>query len=59
VVFKLKPHEKQKYVDEVNDLRIKLGLEHLNAQVVGGALCEYDKYERIRLGEGKVRVYKG
>jgi hypothetical protein len=59
VVFKLSEDEKRKYEQEVNDLRISLRLEHLNAQVVGGALCEFDKYERIRLGEGRVRQYTG
>jgi len=57
VVFTLKKEEKIRYAEEVNALRKTLGLEHLNAQVLGGALCEFDKYERIRLGEGSVRKY--
>ena len=58
VVFTLNEEEKKRYAEEVNNLRVLLGLEHLNAQVVGGALCEFDKYERIRLGEeGRVRPY--
>jgi hypothetical protein len=58
VVINLPKEKKRKYEQEVNDLRISLGLEHLNAQVVGGALCEFDKYERMRLGEGSLRKYE-
>jgi hypothetical protein len=36
-----------------------MGIAHvIDAIDMGGALCEYDKYERMRLGDGgKVRLY--
>lgn len=46
----------------VNDLRLELNGEFVDrgwvplcAQDVQNCLCEYDKYERVRLGEGKPR----
>jgi hypothetical protein len=58
VVFTLNEAQKREFAEAVNDLRASLGLTNLNAQVLGGALCEFDKYERIRLCQGKVRRYK-
>jgi len=58
--------ERIAWIEEVNVLRLivaALGfnepeLTGITAQTMGGALCEFDKYERIRLGDGgKVRPY--
>src|SRR5262249_5363671 len=35
----------------------KIGLGDLHAQDLQNCLCEFDKYERVRLGEGKPRRY--
>ena len=46
---------------EVNQLRHDLGVANIvAAHVMGGALCEFDKYERIRQNPGKImnRKYK-
>ena len=47
---------------ELEDLRDKLNplldlvpMKHLCAQNLQNCLCEFDKYERVRLGEGKPR----
>src|SRR5262249_52448750 len=35
----------------------RIGLGDLHAQDLQNCLCEFDKYERVRLGEGKPRRY--
>lgn len=40
---------------QLNDLRQLSGRAVLHAQDVQNCLCEFDKYERVRLGEGKPR----
>ena len=37
---------------EINPLMLKAGYEELHAQDLQNCLCEFDKYERVRLGEG-------
>ena len=44
----------QEVQEEVNHVLPK-GWERMNAQDVQNNLCEFDKYERVRLGEGKPR----
>ncbi len=34
----------------------RFGLERLHGQDLQNALCEWDKYERVRLGEGRPRA---
>jgi hypothetical protein len=59
VVFTLNETEKQVACAEVNQLRHDLGVANIfDANDMGGSLCEFDKYERVRLAEpGKVRRY--
>jgi hypothetical protein len=45
-------HELQKEIDQ---LVAKAGMPRLHAQDLQNCLCEFDKYERVRLGEGKPR----
>ena len=39
--------------DAVNETFTMLGWKKLCAQDVQNCLCEFDKYERVRLGEGR------
>jgi hypothetical protein len=46
--------------DELNAHLMKQNWEPLHAQDVQNCLCEFDKYERVRLGEGRPRaLYPG
>ena len=46
--------------DKVNPVIKKRGMQELHAQDLQNCLCEFDKYERVRLGEGRPRQnYKG
>jgi hypothetical protein len=38
--------------DKVNLLLVRAGWQPLHAQDLQNCLCEFDKYERVRLGEG-------
>jgi hypothetical protein len=40
---------------EIDPLAIKAGIPPIHAQDLQNCLCEFDKYERTRLGEGKPR----
>lgn len=45
---------------EVNFVILKKGWTKLHAQDIQNCLCEFDKYERVRLGEGRPRsLYNG
>jgi hypothetical protein len=45
---------------EVNPLLRKVNMEPLHAQDLQNCLCEFDKYERVRLGEGRPKQrYEG
>jgi hypothetical protein len=64
---KFTPAERIAWSEDVNELRLEVAalgfnepeLTGITAQTMGGALCEFDKYERIRLGDGgKVRPYR-
>lgn len=49
-----------KLLNEVNHEIGKLGMQGLHAQDLQNCLCEFDKYERVRLGEGRPKQkYKG
>jgi 5-hmdU DNA kinase-like protein len=41
----------------IDPLAAAAGISGLHGQDTQNALCEFDKYERVRLGEGKVRPY--
>lgn len=49
------------YLKEVIDpMVVKAGMPALHAQDLQNCLCEFDKYERVRLGEGRPRTtYQG
>jgi hypothetical protein len=53
--------EKSEWAKSVNQLRCDLGVEKtLDAQDMQGCLCEFNRYEAIRLGElRKLRLYYG
>lgn len=47
-------------LSDVNHKIGKLGMHGLHAQDLQNCLCEFDKYERVRLGEGRPKSrYKG
>lgn len=46
--------------DDIKDLISATGMPRLHAQDLQNCLCEFDKYERVRLGEGRPKQrYKG
>ena len=58
------PWKEKQWVKQVHVLRkeiapalAKAGLPRMHAQDTQNCLCEFDKYERIRLGEGKGRKF--
>jgi hypothetical protein len=53
VLITASQEEQEQMIRDIQQLR-----GPLSAQVFGGALCEWDKYERIRQSEGSVRVRK-
>lgn len=42
--------------DRVNKMALNANMHPLHAQDVQNCLCEFDKYERVRLGEGRPRA---
>lgn len=57
----LKQHEWYiRFVEVMHHVRSEKHLPHLEAIDIQGCLCEFDKYERVRLGEGYPRSkYEG
>ncbi len=56
--------DEQEWIEELRRLRkeispalAKAGLPQMHAQDLQNCLCEFDKYERIRLGEGRGRKF--
>lgn len=46
--------------DEINTLMVGHNMVNLHAQDLQNCLCEFDKYERVRLGEGRPKqLYPG
>jgi hypothetical protein len=46
--------------EAVDPLAAKAGIPPIHAQDLQNCLCEFDKYERVRLGEGRPRSkYQG
>lgn len=60
------PWKEEAWHDRLMELRVAVNaalppwMESLHAQDLQNCLCEFDKYERVRLGEGRPRsLYKG
>lgn len=46
-------------LDDTNSLVVGRGMSYITGQDLQNCLCEFDKYERVRLGEGRPRsLYK-
>ena len=53
-------HELDLLRDKIRPMVLQAGMPDIHAQDLQNALCEFDKYERVRLGEGRPRsLYNG